>query len=224
MLPVPPAEPPDPSPISPELWERIGNVPAERIFVKPVPGTATEADVIAARALPERWICELVEGVLIMKAPGFAQAVLSPIFSSHLLAFLDDHDSGIVVGASAMMSLKPGLVRCVDVAYHSWERLPGHRVPREPIPSVTPDLAVDILREGNTGPEMRRKVHDYFQAGTRQVWHLDTADRSVHIYIAPDQSTRLDESQTLDGGEVLPGFRLPIREWFERAERPFEGG
>ena len=38
-----------------------------------------------------------------------------------------------------------------------------------------------------------------------------------------DQVTLIDESGTLDGGDVLPGFVLPIRDWFERAERPFAG-
>jgi Uma2 family endonuclease len=209
MPPVPPADPPNPPPISAKLWRRIGDVPAERIFVEPVPGNAVEADVIAARSLPERWIRELVEGVLIMKAPGFYQSVLSPIVASRLFALVKERNSGILVGASAFMRLKPGLVRCVDIAYHSWESLPGRRVPEDEIPSVSPDLAVDILRDGNTEAEMRRKARDYFEAGTKIIWQIDSTDRSVRVYTSPDNFTTLDESQTLDGGEVLPGFRQP---------------
>jgi Uma2 family endonuclease len=220
MAPIPPADPPRPPPISPELWASIGHVPAGRIFIEPAPGEATEADVIAARHLPERWICELIDGVLIMKAPGFYQACLSPILSTHILNHLEGNNRGIVVGASAMMRLRPGLVRCVDVAFHSWENLPGRKIPREPIPSVAPDLAVDILRDGNTPAEMSRKASEYFEAGSKQVWHLDTTDRSVRVSSSSGGMTRLDESQTLDGGDVLPGFRLAIREWFARAEDP----
>ena len=39
------------------------------------------------------------------------------------------------------------------------------------------------------------------------------------MYTAPDQVTVLDESQTLDGGAVLPGLVIPLRELFERASR-----
>ena len=38
--------------------------------------------------------------------------------------------------------------------------------------------------------------------------------RTVTVYTAPDQSVGLREDQTLDGGAVLPGFTLPLRELF----------
>ncbi len=61
---------------------------------------------------------------------------------------------------------------------------------------------------------MERKLRDYFAAGSKLVWYLDPDERSLRVYTSPDQFTTLDESGTLDGGDVLPGFRLPIREWF----------
>jgi Uma2 family endonuclease len=68
---------------------------------------------------------------------------------------------------------------------------------------------------------MDQKLIDYFAAGSKLVWSVDPKERTVRVYTSPEQFTTLDESQTLEGGEVLPGFRLPIREWFERAEQPF---
>ena len=49
-----------------------------------------------------------------------------------------------MTGADGMVRLWPGRVRIPDVAYVSWDRLPGRRVPREPIPQVAPDLSLSI--------------------------------------------------------------------------------
>ena len=92
-------------------------------------------------------------------------------------------------------------------------------MPAEPIPSLAPDLAVEILSEGNTKAEMERKLQEYFAAGTQLVWYFDPRSRTVTVYTAPDQFTILNESQTLDGGELLPGLVISLHELFERASR-----
>jgi Uma2 family endonuclease len=82
---------------------------------------------------------------------------------------------------------------------------------------VAPDLAVEVLSEGNTPQEMNRKLHEYFQAGTRLVWYVDPAARTVTVYESIDRATPLGEHDVLDGGDVLPGFKLSIGELFRRA-------
>jgi len=76
-----------------------------------------------------------------------------------------------------------------------------------------------VLSEGNTPKEMRRKLDEYFRAGVRLVWYVDPKKRTVRVYTARDRSTLLRDNQSLDGGDVLPGFALSIREWFAKAER-----
>jgi Uma2 family endonuclease len=66
---------------------------------------------------------------------------------------------------------------------------------------------------------MARKLVEYFEAGTQLVWYFDPRARTVTVYTAPDQLTVLDESQTLDGGAVVPGLVIPLRELFDRASR-----
>jgi Uma2 family endonuclease len=85
-------------------------------------------------------------------------------------------------------------------------------------------MAVEVLSEGNTVGEMRRKLRDYFQAGVRLVWYIDPATRTAEVYTAPEQRHVVTEQGILDGGDVLPGFRLPLGELFSRAEgRPPSG-
>jgi Uma2 family endonuclease len=84
-----------------------------------------------------------------------------------------------------------------------------------------PDLAVEVLSEGNTPREMEQKLQEYFTAGVRLVWYVDPVRQEVHVYTAPDQRKVLTADHTLHGGEVLPGFTLPLRQLFaEPTESP----
>ena len=74
---------------------------------------------------------------------------------------------GLVSGADGTIRLFPGLVRIPDVAFASWDRFPGRKIPKEPIPSLAPDLVVEVLSESNTPAEMERKRGEYFASGVR---------------------------------------------------------
>jgi Putative restriction endonuclease len=78
---------------------------------------------------------------------------------------------------------------------------------------------VEALSEGNTSKEMARKLDEDFNAGVRVVWNVDLKKRTVRVYTSRERSILLHEKDTLDGGDVLPGFTLSIREWFAKAER-----
>jgi Uma2 family endonuclease len=78
-----------------------------------------------------------------------------------------------------------------------------------------PDLAVEVLSEGNTAKEMSDKLADYFDAGVRLVWYIDPRDRTVQVFTRPDSPQVLHEHDTLTGGEVLPGFTLSLKEFFQ---------
>ena len=87
------------------------------------------------------------------------------------------------------------------------------------MPLVVPDLVVEVLSKGNTPKEMARKLDEYFRAGVRLVWYVDPKRRTVRVYTGRDRSVLLHEDRTLDGGDVLPGFSLSIRDWFAEARR-----
>jgi len=184
----------------------------------PLPGTATERDVIAIAAHEDR-LCELVDGVLIEKPPGFLESCVA----SQLIYFLEGYsyprDLGFTVGAGGMMRLRPGLVRIPDVSFISWDRVPGGQVPDVDIAPFPPDLAVEILGLGNTPREMLRKLREYFAAGTRLVWLVDPVARTAEVCTSVDRCVTLDENGILDGGEVLPGFRLRLGDWLNRVRR-----
>jgi Uma2 family endonuclease len=201
-----------------DLLQCLGDVPLKRIRCQPPPGTATEADVLL-RPNGEKRLLELVDGVLVEKTMGYFESRLAAILIYLLEQFLEQHDLGVVLGADGTLRLMPGLVRIPDVSFIAWERLPNRERPDRPIPDLAPDLAVEVLSEGNTEAEMERKLRDYFGTGVRLVWYVDPEPRRVRVYVSLTEMTTLTESDTLEGGDVLPGFEVSIRDWFERAWR-----
>ncbi len=198
-----------------DLLEALGNIPPERIRMRPPPGTATEDDVIAIHAREKR-LCELVDGVLVEKPMGYEESRLAVELIVILGVFLREYDLGAVAGPDGMIRLAPGVVRIPDVSFVLWGHLPEKI---GPIPSMAPDLAIEVLSESNTRAEMQRKLEEYSSAGAQLVWYFDPKARTVTVYSAPDQFTVLDESGTLDGGDVLPGLLIPLRELFERVSQ-----
>jgi Uma2 family endonuclease len=199
-----------------DLLNRLGGVPPERIRMQPAPGTATEADVLL-RPNGEKRLFELVDGVLVEKPMGFYESLLAAWLIRLLGGFLDQHDLGFVLGADAPLRLEPGLVRLPDVSFVAWDRFPNRELPAEPVPDLAPDLAVEVISDGNTEEEMERKVQEYFTAGVRLVWYVYPETRTVQVYTSLTDVRVLGETDTLDGGAVLPGFQLSIREWFQQA-------
>jgi Uma2 family endonuclease len=115
--------------------------------------------------------------------------------------------------------LGPDLVRLPDVAFIAYDRIPAGAAPDVKVPTWVPNLAVEIISEGNTAGEMERKRTEYFAAGVQLSWMVDPPERTVTVYTSVDRSDTIGEDGELDGGDILPGFRLSVREWFERANK-----
>ena len=191
-------------------------------LVSPGPGTATEKDVIEAE-MRENRLCELVDGTLVEKAMGFEESRLAGRLISLVNWYLEQHDLGICVGADGMMRIAPGLVQIPDLSFIAWDRLPGRESPQEPIPDLAPDLAVEVLSEGNTKAEMARKVREYFEAGVTLVWLIDPKKRTARVFSSVEKSASVRADQALDGGDVLPGFVLLLSDLLDRGRRPRRG-
>ena len=161
-----------------------------------------------------------VDGTLVEKAIGFEESRIAGELLFLVKFYLRQNDLGICVGADGMMRIAPGLVRIPDVSFLSWDSLPGRESPREPIPDLAPDLAVEVLREGNTKQEMTRKVREYFDAGVILVWLIDPRMRTARLFSTVEKSTLVRADQELSGGEVLPGFVLRLSDLLDRGRRP----
>jgi len=196
-----------------DLVERFGSIPITRVCMDPLPGTATEQHVVAIRDASKR-LFELVDGTLVEKAMGTNESFVAIAVATRLFGFVMEHRLGIVLGADGMVRFSPGLIRIPDVSFISKQRIPNGLDPNEAVATIVPNLAVEVISEGNTDREMERKLEEYFQFGVQLVWYIYPKEKNVVVYTSPTESTI--ETDAVEGGIVLPGFELSIDELFAK--------
>ena len=195
----------------------LGDIPLDRIIMDPWPGTATERDLIVLVERDKR-LCELIDGTLVEKPVGYLESLIAGWLITELNNFIGFENLGYVSGEAGMIRMISGRVRLPDVAFVSVHDLPGGKLPLEPIPTLTPTLAVEILSETNTKAEIRLKLKEYFESGSKLAWIIDPRTRTIEIFDhfseAPNRVVR--EGDVLDAGTVLPGFLLEVTRLFAR--------
>ena len=77
-----------------------------------------------------------------------------------------------------------------------------------------PDIAVEVISPGDRANEVLAKSQDWLQAGCGLVWVVDPETRTVTVYRSRSDIAVLTVADTLDGGDVLPGFAVPVAEIF----------
>jgi Uma2 family endonuclease len=78
---------------------------------------------------------------------------------------------------------------------------------------LAPDLAVEVLSPTDSEADARDKVINYMLAGT-VVWLVDPQKKTISIYVSGQKPQTLGVEDEIDGGDVLPGFRLKVAEIF----------
>ena len=103
-------------------------------------------------------------------------------------------------------------MRAPDVSFVVSNRLPAG--PPQGYVPFAPDLAVEIVSPSDRASDVTRRLIDYLDAGSRLVWVIDPGTRTAAVHRSPSDVFMLREHDVLDGGDVLPGFRLPLAELF----------
>lgn len=198
------------------LQEHFGGIAANRIHRYPRPGLARKKDLI-------RWneqhdsCCELIDGVLVEKVVGTRESMLASLLIVRLGIFLQNHPLGLLLGADGSLEIIPHLVRLPDVSFLSWESIGADELPSVPVAALAPDLAVEVISQGNTKGEMQRKLTEYFASGVKLVWLIYPKRKSIHVY--ENAASKRVVTDILDGGTVLPGFSLNLNEFFSAGRR-----
>ena len=161
---------------------------------------------------------ELVDGEIIEMTPaGGIHGRISGRIYRRLAEHVDAHGGGEVVvgdvGFVLALPTDPERVRAPDVAFISVDRLPDGRLPQTFLAGA-PDLAVEVLSPRDNPLEVRQKVRDYLEAGTRLVWVVAPQARSVTVYRADASARLVREPESLDGEDVLPGLTVSLADLF----------
>lgn len=155
---------------------------------------------------------ELVRGELIRMAPtGFEHLQTSALVSHYLNAFALPRGLGIAGGEGGFVLRRdPDTVRAPDVVFVRSERIPRGEAFQH-FAYLAPDIAVEVRSPSNTMRELLAKADEYLAAGTSLVWIFDPQSKTVVVKTKDGTTITLGIEDELDGGDVLPGFRLPIR-------------
>ena len=169
------------------------------------------------RCVPDDGLYELVEGKLVEKQVGAQQVEIANILGEWIGSFARPRRLGRAL-VEMVFRIDPAknLQRRPDAAFVSDARWPFRkRVPDVPVWDMVPDLAIEVISPNNSADEVEDKKLEYFRAGVGQVWVVYPKQRLVHICTSPTQVRILVGDQELDGGDLLPGFRLPLSALFD---------
>jgi len=164
---------------------------------------------------PDLGRCELLRGELVMMTPaGFEHGRIAGAITGLLIDFVKQHSLGVVTGGKTgfQIASDPDTVRAPDAAF-----IRSQRIPSGPIPGFfqgAPDLAIEVLSPGDRASEVLFKVQEWLATGCGAVWLVDPKNRTISVYRSRTQIEVLEASDTLSGGDILPGFQVSVAEIF----------
>jgi Uma2 family endonuclease len=156
-------------------------------------------------------LLELINGEIVEKVPTEKHGMYVGNIYFHIRVHVQEHRGGRVVMEVRYRTPEDRRnARIPDVAYTIGSEPP---VEKGSVPRM-PDLAVEVKSPDDSLKDMRTKARYYLTNGTKLVWLVDPQKRFVEVYTA-DKEDLLFEDETLDGGDVLPGFQMSVRDIFE---------
>jgi Uma2 family endonuclease len=170
----------------------------------------------------ERW---LIEGQVREWGGGKSVTVRNWIHSAVMIALggclkawrdRQTPPRGQVIGGEAgvRLSRNPDVTVGVDVGYVSAEVM-ARQTGKSTLIEGVPLLAVEILSPSDTQEEIDTKLTTYLSAGVALVWIINPLRRTATVYCPDALPQFVNEQDDLDGGAVLPGFRIRFGELFE---------
>ena len=160
---------------------------------------------------------ELVSGELVrMAAAKNYHGEIAAYVTGSLVPYVRRNRLGKVYIADTgfVLSLDPDHIRIPDVSFVKRENIERIGRPDSLWPEP-PDLAIEVVSPSDRYSDVQEKVFNYLESGTLMVVALDSRVRTAAVYRSPTDITILTEADTLDGGDVVPGWRMPVSEIFE---------
>ena len=158
---------------------------------------------------------ELVRGELRKMAPtGGEHGWIESDINGSLIPYVKANNLGRTFGGNTGFFLErgPDHVRAPDVAFVRRERVEaiGRQIRYWP---EAPALAIEVISPDDRHTEVNEKVTDWLAAGTRMVVVVNPRNRTVNVH-TPDNTVTLKIGDTLDGGDVVPGWQMPLADIF----------
>jgi len=157
--------------------------------------------------------CELIKGEVFHLSPSSSRhGQITAKLHGYLFLYLNENPIGELYAAETGFR-EPGqqTVRAPDIALIQTDRLPTNPTG---FSEVMPDLAVETISPNETVSETAKKTTWWLKQGVRLVWNVDPETKQVTAHHPDGQARVYAEDQTLDAGDVLPGFTLELTKLF----------
>jgi len=175
--------------------------------------TYTPEDLLA---LPDGKNYELVDGELVERNVSVLSSWVGGRLYHRVEAYCEENNLGAAWPADngiQCFSSFPNKVRRPDVSFVRRERITPELF-RQGFLRIAPDLLAEVISPNDVAMELDEKITAYQDVGVRLIWIVNPESRTVRIYRLGGMSSLVREDQELDGEDVLPGFRCPIRDLF----------
>jgi Uma2 family endonuclease len=159
---------------------------------------------------------ELRSGELITLSPGSPDhGRVNARIVTIITTFVDEHDLGETYcnDTGFLLQEHPDTVLGPDVAFIRTERLSQLEKLRGYF-TGSPDLAIEVISPGDVIKAVHAKAKDFIRFGTLQCWVVNPRDRKVTIHVPDQTPLKLVETDYIEGGSILPGFRRLIADFF----------
>jgi Uma2 family endonuclease len=180
------------------------------MVAKTQPMTVEEFEQFAL--LPENAdrLLEYIGGEIVEMVSNNYSSIVGALILAEITLYVKRHGLGYVTGADGGYRVA-GERYIPDVAFMSKARQPEPS--RDAYNPNPPDLAVEVLSPSNQPDPLRIKIANYLAAGTR-VWVVDPDARAVEVYTPGQRAHKIGIDGTLEGGDILPGFTLAVKDIF----------
>ncbi|OQY82730.1 MAG: hypothetical protein B6D42_08850 [Anaerolineae bacterium UTCFX5] len=176
--------------------------------------TAAEFEAMLERAGEQGRLIELIDGEVIEKVVTELHGIIVLLLGYHLLKYRED---------------KPDIRVSTEVHHRAPDGGPNVYQPDIAVTLLTnalpvqdrgavprmPDLAIEVWSPTNSLVSLRKKAEYYLAHGTQMVWIVNPKKRLIDVYRAGADVEILTDTDTLDGGDLLPGFSLSVAALFD---------
>ena len=161
---------------------------------------------------------ELVRGRIVVEnaMPGSRHGYICLKVGRIVGNFAEEQDIGRAMSNDTFIVTKrgPDTVRGSDICYYSFSRLPKGQLP-EGAADQPPELVFEVRSPSDRWVNVMLKMAEYLEAGVSVVCIVDPKEQTISVY-RPDESAKiLSVESTLTLSDILPGFSVPVRKFFE---------
>src|SRR5262249_51181278 len=158
-----------------------------------------------------------VNGIIVrLPMPGAKHGAIASEVNYRLTDHVKRHNLGRVFGNDTFVRVRsnPDTYFGPDVCFVSFEKIPKEaEVPEGPL-EMPPELVIEVRSPSDRVRAMTDKAYEYIEAGVRVAVVFDPPTESVGVFRAGELPQRFSNGDELTLPDVLPGFEVPVRQFF----------